>query len=86
MPMSGDFRVQKEFGGSVRLRAPDDSILNQVKQIILSIDHDLLYSRIDGIVVNGQFQLMELELIEPDLFLMDIQLRNNFKTALRTKI
>ncbi|MDA0194198.1 MAG: hypothetical protein O2887_00140 [Bacteroidetes bacterium] len=86
MPAPGDFRTQNDFGGTIRLRPPEDSILKQVKQIMQSIDQDLLYSRIDGIIINGQFQLMELELIEPDLFLMDIQLRNNFKTALRTKI
>ncbi|MFO7680581.1 MAG: hypothetical protein R6X34_11065, partial [Chloroflexota bacterium] len=28
-----------------------------------------LYARVDGVVVNGRFVLMELELIEPALFL-----------------
>jgi hypothetical protein len=29
---------------------------------------DLLYARVDGILKDGNFLLMELELIEPDLY------------------
>jgi hypothetical protein len=30
---------------------------------------DCLYARVDGTMINGEFKLMELELIEPFLFL-----------------
>ena len=30
--------------------------------------HELLYARVDGVVRNGQFLLMELEINEPSLF------------------
>ena len=30
-----------------------------------------IYARVDGCVVDGRFVLMELELIEPDLFLRE---------------
>ena len=31
--------------------------------------HETLYGRVDGVVRNGRFELMELELVEPSLFL-----------------
>ncbi|MGZ6070410.1 MAG: ATP-grasp domain-containing protein, partial [Myxococcaceae bacterium] len=31
--------------------------------------HETLYARVDGVVRSGRFELMELELVEPSLFL-----------------
>ena len=35
------------------------------------LDPDFLYARIDGVVSRGQFRVMEVEMIEPDLY-MDV--------------
>ena len=64
---SGDFRVQTEFGGTVRLIQPSDSILDEVA-LILSKIPGCLYARVDGLEIKRSFVLMELELIEPVLF------------------
>jgi glutathione synthase/RimK-type ligase-like ATP-grasp enzyme len=64
---SGDFRVQTDFGGTVRLFQPSDSILNEVASILSKIP-ECLYARVDGLDIGGSFVLMELELIEPVLF------------------
>jgi hypothetical protein len=39
------------------------------QNLVDSIDGPLLVARVDGVAVDGQFTLMELELIEPYLFL-----------------
>lgn len=37
-------------------------------QVMMQTDH-FLYARVDGVIVNNEFLLMELELLEPHLFL-----------------
>ncbi|MFN8283190.1 MAG: hypothetical protein U0U67_08230 [Chitinophagales bacterium] len=65
----GDFRVQLQYGGSVEVIQPDDAILEQAAALLNNIPENLLYARVDGVVTNdGKFLLMELELIEPVLF------------------
>lgn len=66
---SGDFRVQDDFGGYIERIAPSASLIRQAERIIDLVGQDLLYARVDGIEVEGELQLMELELIEPVLFL-----------------
>lgn len=66
---SGDFRVQNDFGGTVTAETPSPDLLAQANQILARIEAPLLYARIDGVVIDGHFVLMELELFEPHLFL-----------------
>jgi glutathione synthase/RimK-type ligase-like ATP-grasp enzyme len=69
-PRKGDFRVQRDLGGRVDARAePGISLLEQAKKIYDLIDEPLLYARVDGVDAGGAFTLMELELIDPVLFL-----------------
>lgn len=69
-PAAGDFRVQKEHGGSAELFHPDSGLLGQANEIasIVAQVHDSLYCRIDAVARDGRLVLMELELIEPELF------------------
>jgi len=66
---AGDFRVQPIFGGSVHPQNPTPALLEIAQQYIDQFATDCLYARVDGVLVNGHFLLMELELIEPFLFL-----------------
>lgn len=70
-PAEGDFRVQQEHGGSAELFHPDSALLNQADRIAAAVwrVRDSLYCRIDAIARDGKLVLMELELIEPELFL-----------------
>jgi len=70
-PAVGDFRVQQEHGGSMELFHPDSSLLAQADQIAATVPQvrESLYCRIDAVARNGKLVLMELELIEPELFL-----------------
>lgn len=70
-PAAKDFRVQNDFGGTAELASPRPFVLEQALKILSLIDEPLLYTRVDGVVSNNQFLLMELELIEPMLFLAD---------------
>lgn len=67
-PKAGDFRVQDDFGGSYSSIKPSEELIKQAASILTHIQEPLLYARVDGVLVNGQFLLMELELIEPVLF------------------
>ncbi|TKC05712.1 hypothetical protein FA048_18545 [Pedobacter polaris] len=66
---SGDFRVQATFGGTVHPIQPSKDLLESAQQYVDQFAKDCLYARVDGAIVNNKFMLMELELIEPFLFL-----------------
>ncbi len=67
-PGTGDFRVQNDFGGTSRIADPPGCVLESASRILASVDPSV-YARVDGVVETDQFLLMELELIEPALFL-----------------
>ncbi|MCB0293319.1 MAG: hypothetical protein KDH97_23900, partial [Calditrichaeota bacterium] len=68
-PAGGDFRVQHDYGGSAVPEAPPPGLINQAQHILKVLNTIPLYARIDGVDVAGQLVLLELELIEPELFL-----------------
>jgi glutathione synthase/RimK-type ligase-like ATP-grasp enzyme len=68
-PAAGDYRVQQEFGGVSTLTDPTPAVLESAKAALDAAGSSPVYTRVDGVVVNGRFLLMELELIEPYLFL-----------------
>jgi hypothetical protein len=69
-PRAGDFRVQNDFGGTSQLADPPEHALIAAIRIIRAVE-PTIYARVDGVVEDNQFHLMELELIEPMLFLAD---------------
>src|SRR5215207_5748425 len=71
-PQSGDFRVQIEHGGTFEPVSPPSAMVEQAAVALRaapSSDAPPLYARVDGCLVDGELLLMELELIEPVLFL-----------------
>ncbi|CAF1148273.1 unnamed protein product [Rotaria sp. Silwood1] len=69
IPKSGDFRVQRSFGGIAHFKSAPNHLIQYVKEYVEIFAKDCLFARIDGLDIGGQFFLMELELIEPYLFL-----------------
>lgn len=71
-PKDNDFRVQSQFGGQYEMYQPDASVLETAARIVETFsktsDERLLYARVDGVLRDGKLLLMELELIEPDLY------------------
>lgn len=67
-PASGDFRVQKDYGGQYAVHKPGVEELAVVHGFLGKVKHPHSYARVDG-VWEDDFYLMEIELIEPDLYL-----------------
>jgi hypothetical protein len=65
---AGDFRVQSDFGGTDQAADPPAQVLQSAIHIVRTVE-PTLYARVDGVIDDGQFRLMELELIEPALSL-----------------
>ena len=68
LPREDEFRVQIELGGTEELTNLSPELIKQGQKIINAVEGNLLYTRVDGIVRDGKFLLMELELIEPELW------------------
>lgn len=68
-PKAGDFRVQHDFGGSETSAEPPAFVVDAAARVIDAVHGVPLYARVDGVESDGRFLLMELELIEPALFL-----------------
>lgn len=68
-PKAADFRVQEEHGGLITAIEPTDQLRKAGSQVLASIGRELLYARVDLVRdSDGEFALMELELIEPALY------------------
>jgi glutathione synthase/RimK-type ligase-like ATP-grasp enzyme len=72
-PAAGDFRVQEKHGGVIVPGEPSIALIDQATTIVRALPElghrDCLYARVDGVEAGGRLLLMELELIEPQLFL-----------------
>jgi glutathione synthase/RimK-type ligase-like ATP-grasp enzyme len=67
-PIENDFRVQIQYGGKYILIHPKVELVAQAELVLSKINEKLLYARVDGIVIENKLHLMEIELIEPDLY------------------
>jgi glutathione synthase/RimK-type ligase-like ATP-grasp enzyme len=67
-PAAGDFRVQSIHGGTVSRANPRPEWVSQARAALEPVTGPWLYARVDGCIVDGRFVLMELEMLEPDLF------------------
>jgi hypothetical protein len=68
-PACGDFRVQEELGGRGEPGHPSPVIIEQARGVLSHAAGPLLYARVDGIVRDRAFVLMELEINEPYLYI-----------------
>jgi hypothetical protein len=74
-PAAGDFRVQRELGGTAVAATPKAGLVADaaaaleracVRSAVPATE--VLYARVDGIARRGRLEIMELECIEPELF------------------
>lgn len=69
-PRAGDIRVQPEHGGLVERAAPDTREAEVARAVLAALPHPALYARVDLVRSSaGEPLLIELECIEPRLFL-----------------
>lgn len=67
---TGDFRVQREFGGAYSVVEPDAAEIAVAEAALAAVPEPPFYARVDLVPdADGRPLVMELELIEPDLYL-----------------
>jgi hypothetical protein len=83
-PKAADFRVQEEHGGIITAVTPSGDMLDTGRFVFDMIAPVPLYARVDLVRdANDKFALMELELIEPALYLrMDREAPGRFAAAI----
>jgi len=71
LPQAGDFRVQEEHGGDIRAVEPESSLRAAAATTLAALGETPLYLRADFVRSNDgrNWWLMELELVEPSLYL-----------------
>ena len=69
-PKTGDFRVQEEHGATITPVAPPEGLRDVAARVFSHLEPLPVYGRGDWVRgPDGRFLLMELELIEPSLYL-----------------
>jgi hypothetical protein len=83
VPKAGDFRVQEEHGGDIQRTQPCAALLAAGQRVLSMVEPQPVYVRADFVrAADGRFLLMELELIEPSLYLrMDAGAADRFAAA-----
>jgi len=66
----GDFRVQKDFGGNVEVAVPSRAVLSFANDVMTRVPSTCIYARVDVVESGRGPILMELELIEPELYFL----------------
>lgn len=86
-PAKSDFRVQHYFGGTIQEIQPTSAMLSAAQKLMEKYGANTLYGRVDGVEIAGVFHVMELELIEPYLFLgLSEKAIPNYKAALNQRL
>ena len=68
-PAPGDFRVQEEHGGELQAIEPSEEVRKAADKIMEALECVVLYARVDLVFYEGAPKLIEIELIEPSLYL-----------------
>ena len=68
-PAESEFRSQEERGAYIKAIVPEEKLLLRAQQALSVISSPTLYARIDLVRDDEDFVIMELELIEPSMYL-----------------
>ena len=67
-PKSGEILCQADHGGSTGTAIAPDWAISEARRVLTMVPGEPLYARVDAVILDHAFQLMEVELIEPELF------------------
>jgi glutathione synthase/RimK-type ligase-like ATP-grasp enzyme len=67
VPAPGQFRVNSQYGGRMEAASLPGDVVEQMAAVLALLPEPALYARVDGLVRDGRFILMELEVNEPGL-------------------
>jgi hypothetical protein len=68
-PQAGEFRVQERLGGRIVRTDPPPALIACGQAVLDQHAPGCLYARVDTVVAADRFVLMEIELVEPSLYL-----------------
>lgn len=78
-PAAGDFRAHPNFDATITQYEPADATVEDAAAALAAVEDavdvapsSLPYARVDGVLRDGDFLLMELELVEPWLGLQEV--------------
>ena len=87
VPKAGDYRSQRHLGGREVDHEPDSAELQVALAAMAAAPGRLTYARVDLVDWEGAPVLIELEVIEPDLFLRDVPERvDRFVEVIREEL
>jgi len=82
-PKPGDYRSQEEYGSELRSVEVEGVLRQAADEVLARLPETPLYARVDFLRVEGDLALIELELVEPALYLrMDAGAPERFARAL----
>jgi len=86
-PRAGDYRVQFQYGGTNENAEVSEALVAQARVCVEHAPALPVYARVDGVVKDGKFLLMELEIFEPLMFLArDPDAPGRFARAIRGRL
>ena len=68
-PTPGEFRVQERLGGTIAAAEAPPELVEWAGELLASLPARSLYARVDVVEARHGFVLMEVEAVEPSLFL-----------------
>jgi glutathione synthase/RimK-type ligase-like ATP-grasp enzyme len=66
-PAPGEFRINSQYGGTLEAATLPAPVVESMAAVLALLPQAPLYARVDGLVRDGRFVLMELEVNEPGL-------------------
>jgi glutathione synthase/RimK-type ligase-like ATP-grasp enzyme len=63
----GEFRINAQYGGSMEPATLPPAVIEQMRRVLALLPEPALYARIDGVMHEGRFVVMEVEVNEPGL-------------------
>ena len=64
---AGEFRINSQYGGWMEPATIPPDVVAQMAAVVALLPEPPLYARVDGVVQEGRFVLMEVEVNEPGL-------------------
>jgi glutathione synthase/RimK-type ligase-like ATP-grasp enzyme len=68
-PQAGEFRVQERLGGRITRTDAPQTLIDAARELLETWAPGSLYARVDVVQTADRFVLMEVELVEPSLYL-----------------
>ena len=69
LPAKNEWRANSQYGVQILPCKVSDNIIQQAQNALQTLPEMPVYARVDGTIINDNFLLNELELIEPALYL-----------------